>query len=207
MLLHIAASPRSAGSQSRRAARTALGYWRACHPGLQVLERDIAANPVPHPDATFVQASLTPSSNRDKEQHGALAGSEELIGELDRADAVLISTPMHNFAVPSSLKAWLDHVVRPGRTFSAGPAGKKGLLRDRPVRVIMTCGGVLGHVEGGQQDWATPYLRYLFASIGLRDFDVCILEGCNRGAEALTLAEHTLQEWLVKRTMPIRPAS
>ncbi|WP_244149820.1 NAD(P)H-dependent oxidoreductase [Xenorhabdus thuongxuanensis] len=86
-----------------------------------------------------MNASLTAASQRDKAHHLALALSEVLINELDAADVVLLSLPLHNFAVPSVLKSWIDHVVRPDRTFRSTGIGKVGLLRDRPVCVLLAC--------------------------------------------------------------------
>lgn len=63
---------------------------------------------------------------------------------------------MHNFTIPSVLKAWIDQVVRPGRTFQSTPQGKQGLLRDRPVQVVLACGGSLTPGTPRQEDWATP---------------------------------------------------
>ena len=97
-----------------------------------------------------------PPDRRSDAQCAALALSDALIDELDAADFVLLSTPMHNFMVPSVLKAWLDHVVRPRRTFGLTATGKIGWLRDRPVRVLLACGGAVGEEPAGQADFATP---------------------------------------------------
>lgn len=145
-----------------------------------VSARDLALHPVPHPSEDFVQASLAASEARTPNAGSALESSEMLISELERADALLISTPMHNFAIPSVLKAWIDHIVRPGRTFRSTARGKQGLLGNRPVRIILACGGALEAGGGHQEDWASPYLRYLFGVIGLTDLDVLVLENCNR---------------------------
>jgi FMN-dependent NADH-azoreductase len=200
-VLHIAASPRIGASHSRRAAQTALRYWQSFDPRLVVVHRDLAIHPVPHPDECFVQASLNASSGQlDDMQRDALAASDTMIGELDAADMVLISTPMHTFFVPSSLKAWIDHVVRPGRTFRSTPQGKVGLLRDRPVRVVMACGGSLGTGPGQQENWATPYLLHMFKTIGILDVEVFALENCNRGPQAAAVAMGEFEHWLVRRT-------
>ncbi|TFW03194.1 FMN-dependent NADH-azoreductase [Oxalobacteraceae bacterium OM1] len=201
-LLHIAASPRIEASHSRHAAQTAIHYWRSLDPKLVVIHRDLAIDPVPHPDACFVQATLNASSGHlDEMQRKSLAMSDTMIGELDAADMVLISTPMHNFFVPSNLKAWLDYVVRPGRTFRSKPQGKVGLLRDRPVRVLMACGGSLGKGAGQKEDWATPYLRHMFKTIGILDVEVFALENCNRGPQAAALTMQKFENWLVRQPM------
>jgi len=186
-LLHVSASPRHMDSHSRKAAVTAIAELQEHRPTWQVIERDLALEPLPHSDAAFVQASLMPDALRNAAQRVVLGQSDALIDELASADAVLLSTPMHNFTVPSVLKAWVDHVVRPRQTFRLEASGKTGLLRDRPVRVVLACGGSLGGEPGGQADFVLPYLRYVFAVIGLRDFKAIALENCNRRTVNRTL--------------------
>lgn len=110
-------------------------------PGLRIVERDLSAAPPQWLDGAFARASLRPDTSRDDADRLALSLSEGLIEELQAARALLIATPMHNYTVPATLKAWIDLVVRPGRTFRSTPAGKVGLLEDRPVLVMITCGG------------------------------------------------------------------
>lgn len=136
------------------------------------------------------------ASKRDMAHRLTLALSEALIEEIDAADAVLLSTPMHNFAVPSVLKSWIDHVVRPNRTFRSTGNGKVGLLRDRPVFVLLACGGALGSGSSPQADWATPYLRHVFETIGLRNFQAFALENCNRSPQAQMESRAGFEKWL-----------
>ncbi|MCE1181481.1 MAG: NAD(P)H-dependent oxidoreductase [Rhodocyclales bacterium] len=180
-LLHVSVSPRGSASQGRRAAANVIAHWRTLYADLHVKERDLAMCPVPHPDAAFVAASLADPATRTPVDHAALAMSEVLIEELERADAILISTPMHNFTIPSVLKAWVDHVVRPGRTFRSTARGKQPMLANRPVRVLLACGGDIRSGTGHQPDWASPYLRDVFDVMGMRDVDIRVLENCNRG--------------------------
>jgi FMN-dependent NADH-azoreductase len=106
-----------------------------------------------------------------------MSQSEELIRELESADCVVIATPMHNFTVPSTLKAWIDHVVRVRRTFIATPDGYVGLLRDRPVFVAVSSGGRYSGPRARQPDFLTPYLRACLGTIGLRDLIFFAVEG------------------------------
>ena len=196
VLLHIIASVRGELSHSRRAGQAAVLRLLTLYPALAVIERDLGRNPVAHPDARFVEASLMPPDRRSDAQCAALALSDALIDELDAADFVLLSTPMHNFMVPSVLKAWLDHVVRPRRTFGLTATGKIGWLRDRPVRVLLACGGAVGEEPTGQADFATPYLRYVFQTIGITDLQVLPLENLNRGPVAQAAAQVCFDAWL-----------
>ncbi|UEO01209.1 NAD(P)H-dependent oxidoreductase [Acidiferrobacter thiooxydans] len=195
ILLHIIASARGELSHSRRAGQAAAQALLTQCPSLTLIERNLGRFPIPHPDARFVEASLMPEDQRGDAQHAALTLSETLIDELDTADFVVLSTPMHNFTVPSVLKAWLDHIVRPRRTFRITASGKIGLLRDRPVRILLACGGALGDAAE-QIDFATPYLRYVFATIGITDLQVLPLENLNRGAGAQAVTQASLHAWL-----------
>lgn len=181
-LLHVSVSSRASASFSRRAATRVIARLAERGP-LSVIDRDLAAQPIPHPDRATVEASLMRPESRGPAERAALALSETLIGELEAAEQVLVSTPMHNFTVPSALKAWIDLVVRPGRTFLSTPTGKVGLLRDRPVVVVVACGGRLGGGPDGQKDFLTAYVKHVFATIGVRRTTVVKVERTNGGPE------------------------
>ena len=157
----------------------------------RALHRDLAINPPPLADAAFYAAILGPPDPTAP----ALAVSETLINELETAEAVVLATPMHNFSIPACLKAWIDQVVRIHRSFASTPAGKRGLLADRPVYVAVASGG--WHTRPSpvgtppQPDFLTPYLRTVFATIGIESLRFLYLEGVTRGADirAAALAE------------------
>jgi len=185
-VLLIRVSPR-ANSFSRLIAAEVAERLCKLHPGATVIDRDLAKEPPPHPDAAFYDAILS----RSDAPSPALDYSERLIAELEQADVVVIGTPMNNFTVPSTLKAWLDHVVRIRRTFASTAEGKKGLLRDRPVIVAMASGGYVNDTPSGQPDFLTPYLRAILGCIGLSQVEFLRLEGLARGPEAV---EHALAQ-------------
>jgi FMN-dependent NADH-azoreductase len=197
-LLHVSVSARGAASHSRRVAGDVIEALRRAGRNIAVVERDLAAAPLPHPDEAFVAASLAPAADRDDAARRALALSETLIGEMEAADMVLLSTPMHNFTVPSALKAWLDHVVRPGRTFAITPAGKVGLLADRPFLGIVACGGrFVG--PGAQVDFLSDYLRYVLGIVGISDVELLRLEELNRGPEKVAAGMETARHWIERQ--------
>ena len=140
-LLIINSSPRS-NSVSRRLTRHFAEEWKAKHPDTRVVERDLAANALPFVDEQWIQASYTPPAQQTPEQQEALGLSDVLIDELMDADVIVLGVPMHNFSIPASLKAWIDLVVRAGKTFSYGDKGPKGLLAsDKHVVAIVSRGG------------------------------------------------------------------
>ena len=134
---------------------------------------------------------------RGARELAALTYSETLIAELEAADLIVIDTPMHNFIMPSVLKTWVDYVVRPGRTFRSTPKGKAGLLSDRPVFVIIACGGPFSAPSAGQTDFLTPYLHYVLATVGLHDVSTLRLENLCRGTAAIERAEAQVAAWII----------
>ncbi len=193
-ILEILASPR-ANSFSRLVAGEVVARLEALYPGARVIGRDLAAEPPPHPDLGLYDAILSPTPDDDP----AFAYSERLIGELEAADWVVIGTPMNNFSAPSTLKAWIDHIVRIRRTFRSTPEGKIGLLRDRPVIVVSAHGGYCGEAPPGQPDFLTPYLRAIFATIGISRTDFIRLEGLSRGPERVAKALAAARAWIDRR--------
>lgn len=195
-LLHVSASPRRERSVSRRIGNDLIGSLRGVDPRLLVRERNLALDLPPHPGDAFATASTMPDAQRGPMEQAALALSEQLIGELEETELVVVSTPMHNFTVPSTLKAWIDHVVRPGRTFRSTAAGKLGLLKDRPVLIVITCGGRCGEAPAGQTDFITPYLRYVFAMIGLSSVEALRLDEFHRSAEPAEQRRRAACGWI-----------
>jgi FMN-dependent NADH-azoreductase len=193
-ILQILTSPR-ANSHSRRLARDVTARIVAARPGARVIERDLAADPPPHPEIDLYEAILSPSPDDDPR----FALSERLIAELEAADFVVIGTPMNNFTVPSTLKAWVDHIVRIRRTFRSTPEGKIGMLRDRPVIVVSAHGGFRGDTPPGQPDFLTPYLRTIFETIGISTVEFVALEGLARGPEAVARAADHATSWMDHR--------
>lgn len=169
-ILHLTCSPRGVASQSYLFSARIVERLLACHPQAHVMQRDLWAQPLPHVDEDYGHA-LAGSRQFGPEafaRPGTLAQSEALIVELESADAVVIGTPMHNYTVPSVLKAWIDHVLRIHRTFVPTPEGKRGLLADRPVHVAVASGGGYAGKQPRQPDFLTPYLEAVFGTIGLK---------------------------------------
>ena len=192
-VLQILVSPRPS-SVSRQIAHQIVGRIAAAQ-GARVIERDLARDPPPHPAMALYEAILSPTADDDPR----FALSEQLIGELEAADYVVIGTPMNNFTVPSTFKAWIDHIVRIRRTFRSTPEGKIGTLRDRPVIVVSANGGYCGDAPPGQPDFLTPYLRVIFETIGIRSVEFLRLEGLARGPDAVARALDHARSWIERR--------
>ncbi len=189
MLLHLQCSPRGAAAFSSQLAREVVARWRGRHPGAEVRFRDLAAAPPRFVDAAFSAAILRPPGESSGDVPGGLAESENLIRELEAADAVVLATAMHNYGVPAVLKAWVDQIVRIHRSFASTPGGKVGKLADRPVWLVVASGGwFTGPTPTGappQPDFLVPYMRAVLNTIGIFDVHVLTLEGATRGADVL----------------------
>lgn len=182
-LLVIESSPRSA-SASTSLTQKFTAEWKQKNPGGKVITRNVFTNPAPLVDEAWIAAAYTPVANRTDEQKKALAVSDEYIGELIEADTIVIGAPMHNFNVSSPLKAWIDQIVRAGRTFSVGADGYKGLLDARKKVVVAAARG--GEYVGDIAflDQQTPYLKLILGFIGLTDQNFAYANNQTRGPEA-----------------------
>ena len=179
-ILVIESSARQQGSVSRELTQQFIANWQAAHPADQVQVRDLAAEPLPHLDATLLGGWMTPSEQQNDAEKAALARSNQLTDELLAADVLVLAAPMYNFAIPSTLKAWLDHVLRAGVTFKYTETGPQGLLTGKRAFVLTARGGIYA---GSALDHQEPYLRQALAFIGIHDVQFIHAEGLNLGAE------------------------
>lgn len=166
------------GLSSRLAADFAATL--AENTGAPIVVRDLARHPVPHLTAERFAAFGTPASQRTLEQQRQVAESDDLIDELRRAEVLVIGLPMYNFGVPSTFRAWFDHVARAGITFRYTPDGPEGLLAGRRAFVFATRGG---RYAGTAADLQSAYVRQVLGFIGIRDVEFVYAEGLALGLE------------------------
>ena len=179
-VLVIESSARQQGSVSRELTQQFIANWQAAHPADQIQVRDLALEPVPHLDATLLGGWMTPSEQQSEAEKAALARSNQLTDELLGADVLVLAAPMYNFAIPSTLKAWLDHVLRAGVTFKYTETGPQGLLTGKKAYVLTARGGLYA---GSTTDHQEPYLRQVMAFIGIHDVTFIHAEGMNLGGD------------------------
>jgi len=180
-LLLIQSSLFGESGQSNSLARAYADRWRARHPDGWVRSRDLAAEPPPHLDAARFAAFVKPAAERSPDEASELALSDDLIAELAGADEIVIGMPMYNFTVPSTFKAWMDHVARAGVTFRYTESGPVGLTGDRPVTVFAARGG---QYAGTEADTQTPLVRSFFGLLGIRDLHFVYAEGLAMGEDS-----------------------
>ncbi|MFK8331326.1 FMN-dependent NADH-azoreductase [Pseudomonas sp. BJa5] len=179
-VLVIESSARQQDSISRQLTRDFVSQWQTAHPADVITQRDLAVNPVPHLDANLLGGWMKPAEQRSDEELKALARSNELTDEVLAADVLVLAAPMYNFTIPSTLKAWLDHVLRAGVTFKYTETGPQGLLTGKRAYILTARGGI--HA-GATSDHQEPYLRQVMAFIGIHDVTFIHAEGLNMGGD------------------------
>ena len=173
-ILYLTSSPRGEDSYSNRAAGDLIADIKRRDPAARVIHRDLAADPLPHIDADFGAATRGPNGPQTPAQRDGAARSDVLIDELLAADTIVISAGMINFGIPSTLKAWIDRIAVAGRTFRYTEAGPEGLAGGKKVVVASGRGGL--HT-GEPSDFQEPYLRQVFAFLGIDDVEFVRAEG------------------------------
>lgn len=164
-LLHIDSSALGANSVTRELSAAIVARWQEALPGLAVEYLDLDAQPIPH--LTGRTLARTDATCNEKE--------DELVQQFLDADTVVIGAPMYNFAVPSTLKAWLDRITVRGKTFRYTENGPEGLAGDK--RVIIATGRGSAYGDNAPSDFQEPYLRYLFGFIGIGQVEFVRAEG------------------------------
>lgn len=140
--------------------------------GGKVIVRDLAKNPVPHLDGERFGAFLATPESRTPEQAAVVEYSDALIAELKAADTIVLGLPMYNFGVPSTLRAYIDHIARAGVTFKYTDKGAVGLLTGKKAYVLVTRGGLYGDAHA-----QATYIRDFLAFVGITDVEFIYAEG------------------------------
>jgi FMN-dependent NADH-azoreductase len=178
-ILIVESSPRGSKSASRTLASRVRARLEAQYPEAKIVERDLAQDNVPHLDEATLKAMSTHDPIEAESLKDALHLSDQLTEELLSSDLLVIASPMWNFGIPSSLKAWIDHVVRAGKTFNYAGAAVEGLAKGKKAILVLASGGVFS--EGPWKPWDTvePYLRQILGFIGIDDVQTVRAEGMN----------------------------
>ena len=186
-LLHIDASILGSGSVTREV--TALIVKRiAAHEGITVTYRDLAAEALPHLTFASMPGDHPASGHAgplDAAQQAVRDASQAMLDEFIAADVVVIGAPMYNFTIPSQLKAWIDRIVIPGKTFRYTPQGPEGLVRGKRVIAAIARGGFYGpDTAAVSAEHAESYMRSVFGFLGVTDLEFVLAEGLSAGEES-----------------------
>ncbi|HQS83888.1 MAG: hypothetical protein B7Y25_03090 [Alphaproteobacteria bacterium 16-39-46] len=195
-LLVVNVSPNLNQSHSKALSMHFVERLQKRYPGqYSPCYKDLEKEPIPHLSSRNLEVIMHGTATTPEAK--ILKGlSDTLIGDMRRANAIVFSTPMHNFTVPASLKAYFDIVLRAGETFKYTSNGPEGMLADRPVILISTSGGCYAETEG---DFLTPYIKYVLRFIGIRNVTSVIAEGLaieSKKNSSLTTAREVLERHL-----------
>ena len=182
-LLHLDASILGANSASRQLSAAVVERLSKATPGLDIVYRDLAAEPLSHLSGEHLAAANgavpeSPALQKD------IAASQTALEEFLAADIVVIGAPMYNFTIASQLKAWIDRIVVAGKTFRYGPAGPEGLAGNKRVVITIARGGLYGPgAPAAAFEHLETYLRVIFSFIGVTNLEIIVAEGLLIGPE------------------------
>ena len=178
-ILHLISSPRGAASFSIKLSNAIVEKLQAKNANSTVKVHSLVNTPFPHLEEAHLNSFFTPAESRSPEQAEAVKHSDEAIAELFDADAIVIGAPMYNFGIPSTLKAWIDHIARAGITFKYGENGPEGLVKNKKVYLAISTGGVYSEGPMKAYDFTEPYLRSVLGFLGMTDVTAFRVEGVN----------------------------
>jgi FMN-dependent NADH-azoreductase len=179
-LLTVLASPRGDYSISRNLTASFVEEWQKAHAGGEVVTRDLTASNLPFVDLPWIAGAYTPPEQHSPEMAAAIKVSDDLVAELLASDHIVIGTPMYNFSIPANLKAWIDHIVRVGKTFTSS---YEGLVKGKKATVILASSGdyAPGSPAEGYNE-ASRYLTQILGFIGITDVHF-VLAGSTSGVD------------------------
>lgn len=192
-ILHLISSPRGEESISIKLGNSITDQLLEAFPGSTLSVEDLNVNPYPHLHGKQIMALRSPSESHTNEQKELVKRSDKAIAELMHADILVISLPLHNFGIPSTLKSWIDNVVRAGHTFSYTSEGPKGLVKDKKVYIAIASGGIYSDGLFQDKDFAVPYLKAVLDFIGITDVTVVRAEGLGISGIAETALEKAIE--------------
>lgn len=202
-LLHIDSAITGAASVSRQLSRKTVQSWVAAHPATQVTHLDLVADAPAHltQDALSLRQGQTEGLTEAQLRENAV--TERLLAQFLAADVVVIGTPFYNFSIPTQLKAWIDRLAQPGRTFRYSASGPEGLAKGKTVIVASSRGGQYSTSEGGRaMEHQESYLQTVFGFFGITDVRFVRAEGLGMGPEAREAAMASAQADIRRHTQP-----
>jgi FMN-dependent NADH-azoreductase len=184
-ILHLDASPRGDRSISRTLTKEFITDWQAAHPGDTVTYRDLGHDTIPFVTEDWIAAAYSTPDRYTPAQAQAIQLSNQLVDEFLAADRYVFGIPMYNFSIPANFKAYLDQIVRVGRTFSVDATGYKGLVHGKKMTIVTASSGAYPDGSPGHSyDMQTPYLQLVFGFMGITDLEFIHADSLSLGDEA-----------------------
>ncbi|BBL24953.1 MULTISPECIES: FMN-dependent NADH-azoreductase [Comamonas] len=188
-LLHIDSSINGNNSASRKLTAQIVDAWKAKHADTQVSYLDLVAEAPNH----FTSAAMAPRTGQSEglsaEQVTENAVSERLVQQFLAADVVVIGAPFYNFSIPTQLKAWIDRLAQPGRTFRYTANGPEGLAKGKTVIIASSRGGMYSTSAAAEaMEHQESYLKVVLGFFGITDVRIVRAEGLGMGPDAVAAA-------------------
>ena len=193
-ILLITSSPRATASYSTRVAHALAKNLTSRRTDSTLIVRDLAAEPPQHVDDSFAIARNTPPEQLSPSQRAVLGLSDALVSELKAEDTIIVAAGMINFGIPSTLKSYIDHILRPGATFRYTGKGPEGLVHGKKVYLVVARGGIYSEGQLQAMNFQDTYLKAALGFIGLTDIEVIIVEGVALGTDAAAKAVSAAME-------------
>ncbi|UAY55434.1 FMN-dependent NADH-azoreductase [Arachidicoccus terrestris] len=176
-ILRLETSFNGEASKSYQLGNTIVENLAKSYSEIQVLRRNLVEREIPHLNGLHFTAFATPVEQLSEELKTAIQYSNDFIEELMQSDIIVIDVPMYNFSIPSSLKAWIDHIIRAGVTFRYSQSGIEGLVKNKRAYLAIASGGVYSEGALKDFDFTEKYLRNILGFIGIQDLVVFRVEG------------------------------
>ena len=176
-ILHLISSSRGAESISTQLGNSIINQLKEAFPGSKLTTQDLNVNAYPHLSDSQINALRTQPDLHTIEQKKLVKRSDDAIAQLFDTDIIVISLPLYNFSIPSTLKSWLDNILRAGHTFGYTSEGPKGLVNNKKVYIAFASGNIYSDGPYQAYDFAIPYLKIALGFIGITDVTVVRAEG------------------------------
>lgn len=176
-ILHLKSSIQGEASYSIKLSNNIIEKIKDKYPGSTVEELNLVDMEIPHLSPAVLRAFFIPADQQTDADKESISLSDSLVKQLFNADIIVIGAPLINFSIPSSLKAWIDHITRAGITFGYGENGPVGKVTGKKVYVAMSSGGIYSEGPGKANDFVAPYLKNFFGLLGMTDLTVFRAEG------------------------------
>jgi len=189
-ILHLMSSIQGEQSYSIKLGKAIVGKVIEKYPGSTVEELNLLDLGIPHLNAAILKSMVTPGDQLTAEAKESVRYSDAAVKQLMASDIIVIGAPLINFTIPATLKSWIDHITRPGITFSYNENGPVGLVTGKKVYVAMSSGGVYSEGPGKANDFVAPYLKAFLGFLGMTDLTVFRAEG----VKVPGIQEHALEK-------------
>jgi len=192
-ILHLISSPRGDASFSTKLGDAIVAKLKSLNKNAFVKVHDLTHTPFPHLEEVHLSSFFTPTEKRTPEQISAIRHSDSAIAEINDANVLVLSVPMYNFGIHSTLKAWIDHIARAGVTFAYTESGPEGLIKNKKAYLAIATGGIYSEGPFKSYDFTEPYLRTILGFIGIKDVTVFRVEGLSLDGLKDTALEEALE--------------